>query len=186
MGRARCKTCGIIINDVTGEMCGSCLRAQDILHMPCSQCGKLTPEEELNYGVCAMCYDLGSKTEQPEDSLNGHPYKEQRIINEQTGGEKGKKLARFDLLPYDELWEVAELYGRGAAKYADRNWEKGYDWSLSFASMMRHATQFWQGEYMDKENKCAHLASVVFHALALMYFHKHHKQLDDRPQTNEA
>lgn len=106
---------------------------------------------------------------------------EVRIVNESTGGEKGSKPARFDLLPWEELWEVAELYGAGAEKYAPRNWELGYDWSLSFASLHRHLALFWGGESYDEETKAHHLTSVIFHALALMQFEKTHPELDDRP-----
>lgn len=109
---------------------------------------------------------------------------EVRVKNEKTGGEKGSKPFRFDLIPWEQMWEVAKLYGVGAEKYAARNWELGYDWSLSYASLMRHLTQFWMGESVDEESNCHHLASVVFHALAMMYFEQYHPELDDRP--NEA
>ncbi|ANA86302.1 hypothetical protein BEN60_gp061 [Gordonia phage Smoothie] len=102
-----------------------------------------------------------------------------------TGGKKQKKLARYDLIPAGPLLELAELYGRGAAKYADRNWENGYDWSLSFSALQRHAWQFWDGENFDEETGAAHLASVAWHALALLQFMQQQKytQFDDRPQT---
>lgn len=106
--------------------------------------------------------------------------KEKRIINEKTGGAKGSKEARFDLIPWEPMTEVAVLYGRGAEKYEPYNWAKGYAWSLSYAALVRHLTQFWLGEDCDEETKCHHLASVIFHALALMYFTKHHSDLDDR------
>lgn len=106
---------------------------------------------------------------------------ETRIRNDKTGGEKGRKLERFDLLPWAELEEVARLYGKGAAKYEARNWERGYDWSLSFGALHRHLAAFWQGESADAETGCSHLASVVFHALALMQFERTHPELDDRP-----
>jgi len=104
---------------------------------------------------------------------------EVRVISE-SGGEKGKKLARFDLLPVGPLTEVARLYGRGAAKYADRNWELGYDWGLSFAAMQRHAWAFWGGESIDPETQRHHLASVIFHAMALMEFEDQGKGVDSR------
>lgn len=107
---------------------------------------------------------------------------EVRVVNEETGGEKGQKEARFDLIPVDPLWQVAELYGKGAKKYAERNWERGYDWNLSYQAMMRHANQFWSGESVDGETKCHHLASVIFHAMALMEFEKTHPELDNRPK----
>lgn len=102
-----------------------------------------------------------------------------------TGGKKQKKLARYDLIPAGPLLELAELYGRGAAKYADRNWENGYDWSLSFSALQRHAWQFWDGENFDEETGAAHLASVAWHALALLQFMQQQKyaQFDDRPQA---
>ena len=106
---------------------------------------------------------------------------EVRVVSE-TGGEKGKKLARFDLIPVEPLWELARLYGAGASKYADRNWERGFDWSLSYAALMRHATLFWSGEDIDPETLRHHLASVVFHAFALMEFQAKGKGTDDRPR----
>lgn len=108
---------------------------------------------------------------------------EKRIVNEKTGGAKGQKIERFDLIPWEEMWEVAKVYGKGAEKYDDLNWTKGYDWGLSYASLLRHLTQFWNGQSYDEESECHHLASVVFHALALMYFEKHHPELDTRMVT---
>lgn len=98
-----------------------------------------------------------------------------------TGGEKGSKLARYDLLPPEALKAVAELYGRGAEKYEAHNWRKGYDWSLSFAAMQRHAWQFWNGEDFDDETGAPHMASVAFHALALITFMAEQREYDDRP-----
>lgn len=108
---------------------------------------------------------------------------ETRIVNEKTGGAKGSKLERYDLIPIEEWQEVAKLYGKGAEKYAPHNWEKGYDWHLSYAALHRHLAQFWAGESLDEETRCHHLSSVVFHALALMFFEKHHPELDNRPHT---
>ena len=114
-----------------------------------------------------------------EEALKGGEVR----VTSSSGGQKGMKPARFDLLPWDALWTVAELYAKGAEKYEDRNWERGYDWSLSFASLIRHATQFWRGEDNDEETGLPHLASVVFHALALMRFMREHDEFDNRPHT---
>lgn len=102
-------------------------------------------------------------------------------VTSDTGGQKGSKEARFDLIPVVPLWEVAEVYGKGAEKYEDRNWERGYDWSLSFAALMRHAQRFWAGEDYDDETGKHHMASVVFHAMALMEFEHTHPEFDNRP-----
>lgn len=106
---------------------------------------------------------------------------EVRITNEKTGGQKGKKDEAYALIPWEQLDEVARLYAFGATKYAPNNWCKGYDWSLSYESLIRHARAFWLGESVDEETGCHHMASVIFHAFALMYFEKHHPDLDDRP-----
>lgn len=106
-----------------------------------------------------------------------------RVVNETTGGEKGAKPQRMDLLPWAQLMEVAQLYAKGAEKYAAHNWRRGYDWSLSFAAMQRHAALFWEGVDYDEETGCHHLTSVVFHALALLFFRDAHSELDDRPST---
>lgn len=102
-------------------------------------------------------------------------------VTSTTGGQKGTKPARFDLIPTGPLWALAELYGRGAEKYAPRNYERGYDWSLSFAAMQRHAWSFWSGQDVDDETGLPHLASVAWHAFALMLFGTTHPEFDDRP-----
>lgn len=107
---------------------------------------------------------------------------ETRTVDPTTGGEKGVKPAAFHLIPAGPLWKVAELYGRGAEKYAERNWERGYAWSKSFAAMMRHAWTFWRGEDIDPETGCPHLASVIFHAMAMLEWGDTHPELDDRPR----
>ncbi len=104
-----------------------------------------------------------------------------RVTNEATGGQKGQKLARFDLIPVEPLTRLAEHYGKGAAKYYPRNWEQGYDWSLSYGALMRHLTAWWGGEENDPELGSNHLDAVMFHAMALREFTNTHPELDDRP-----
>jgi hypothetical protein len=97
-----------------------------------------------------------------------------------TGGEKGVKAERYDLIPVEALATVAQLYGKGAEKYAAHNWRRGYEWSKSYAAMQRHTNAFWNGEDLDPEMQLPHLASVVFHALTLMTFMKEQPGFDDR------
>jgi hypothetical protein len=102
-----------------------------------------------------------------------------------TGGEKGTKPERFDLIPVGALATVAALYGQGAAKYAAHNWRRGYEWSKSYAALQRHATQFWNGEDNDAEMGLPHMASVAFHALALLTFMEEQRDFDDRFKPND-
>lgn len=107
---------------------------------------------------------------------------EERIRDPRTGGEKGRKPARFDLLPWDSLWEVAEHFGLGASKYADHNWARGYAWSLSLGALMRHVAAFAAGEDYDTDGDrpTPHMAAAAFHALVLLRFMRTCRDLDDR------
>lgn len=109
-----------------------------------------------------------------------HQGGEIRVTNATTGGEKGSKPQAMSLLPWDVLMQdVSPLYAKGAQKYERDNWRKGYDWSLSFDALGRHLAQFHGGQWLDEETGCPHLASVVFHACALMYFQRSHPELND-------
>lgn len=106
-------------------------------------------------------------------------------ITSETGGSKGAKLARFDLIPQDVLWELAEHYGKGEAKYPTGddgipNWQHGYAWNLSVAALLRHLSKFLQGEDIDEETGSSHLMGVIWHGIALRWFQLHNKGTDTR------
>jgi hypothetical protein len=107
------------------------------------------------------------------------------IIESATGGRKGQKNERFDLIPPGPLRAIARAFGYGSSKYSPRNWEKGYDWSLSFGALQRHLWAFWSGEDTDPESGLPHLAHAAFHSLALMEFMDVHKEFDDRPSKTK-
>ena len=106
---------------------------------------------------------------------------EVRVVDPVTGGEKGSKPARYDLIPAGPLRRLAEHFGYGATKYADRNWERGYKWSLSFAALNRHLWAFWNGEDIDAESGSEHITAVIWHAMALSEFAGRDLGTDDRP-----
>lgn len=108
---------------------------------------------------------------------------ERRTVSE-TGGEKGVKFERFDLIPVRPLESLAQRYGYGAEKYAERNWERGYEWSKSYAACQRHLNAFWRGEDEDDEMPGGHLAAAAFHIFAMMEFMVTHPEFDDRPKEN--
>ena len=53
----------------------------------------------------------------------------------------------------------------GAAKYAERNWEKGMPFSRCVASLKRHLMKYQQGK-RDED----HLAAIMFNAMALIHY----------------
>lgn len=106
--------------------------------------------------------------------------KEVRIVNATTGGAKGSKDERFDLLPWAAVAEIAKVYSFGSIKYDDHNWRKGYDWNLSFAALQRHLAAFWSGEDLDPESGLPHMAHAGWHCLTLLTFATEHPELDNR------
>lgn len=105
---------------------------------------------------------------------------EERITDIKTGGQKGRKPERFELLPWQAMGEVARVYAGGAVKYSDWNWSRGFDWSLSIGAAFRHMAAFASGEDTDPESGLAHPAHAVFHMLALLTFMSTHPDGDDR------
>lgn len=104
-----------------------------------------------------------------------------------TGGQKGVKLARFDLIVPETEWELAEHYGKGASKYGDSNWKKGYEWSKAYQAARRHLSQFWNGEDYDNEfdPPSKHVIAAAWHCFALAWFMDHFPEYDDRKKKPE-
>ena len=93
---------------------------------------------------------------------------------------------RFDLIPAVPLETLAKIYTMGAEKYADRNWEKGIQYSRIYAAVMRHLNKYWSGENLDPESDLPHLAHAAWGLLALLEFDATHPELDDRPNVSKA
>lgn len=105
---------------------------------------------------------------------------EERVVNPRTGGAKGRKAERYELVPWPAMGAVARVYAHGARKYDEWNWLRGYAWSLSIGAAFRHLAAFTAGEDNDPESGLPHPAHVVFHMLALITFMRLHPDLDDR------
>lgn len=74
--------------------------------------------------------------------------REERSVSS-TGGQKGVKLAQFNLIPTLPLELLAEHFGKGAKKYDRHQWRKGYEWSKSYDALTRHLNAFWGGQDYD-------------------------------------
>ncbi len=111
---------------------------------------------------------------------------EKRVIDPETGGMKGSKVARMDLLPWDALLDLSIHFGRNSethgGKYPDRNWEKGYKWSLGIASLARHLAAWISGEEFDEEGN-PHIRAIHWHASTLHAFVLRGAGTDDRPNS---
>lgn len=103
-----------------------------------------------------------------------------------TGGLKDEKIQRFDLIPPRMLQQLATLYGVGAAKYDDRNWELGIEFGKLFAALNRHLWKWWGGEEFDEEMGVHHLINVIWNATALFELLHTHPELDDSPVKRKS
>lgn len=103
---------------------------------------------------------------------------EERIVDPKTGGQKGQKIERYDLIPVEAERQLALVYGGGSKKYEDNNWRKGYAWGLSVGALRRHFNLWRAGEEDDAEltelagEPVKHLACVMWHAACLMEFQR--------------
>lgn len=121
------------------------------------------------------------------DSANSRPRQSEKMtVDPQTGGQKAIKLERFDLIPSEFESALARHYGKGAEKYADRNWERGYRWSLSVGALRRHLALWLEGESIDAETGSNHLIAVAWHAIALFIFELRGLGTDDIRRKKNA
>jgi hypothetical protein len=104
-------------------------------------------------------------------------------VTSETGGQKGSKNERPDLIPPQQIMRLAAHYGFGARKYSDDNYRKGYDWRLSYAALQRHLNQFWMGEDYDEESGSLHLIAAAWHCFTLAEFFDVHPEYDTRLKT---
>lgn len=76
-------------------------------------------------------------------------------------GRKDDQLKfRYDLIPPELDLAVAAVLTFGAAKYDDRNWEKGMKWSRVLGALKRHIAAWEMGEMDDPETGLPHLWHV--------------------------
>lgn len=87
---------------------------------------------------------------------------------------------RFDLLPALAMRRLAQVYERGALKYADRNWEKGMSFSRCLDSAMRHSFQYAAGQ-RDED----HLLQAVFNLMAIAEYEERIKLGQLPPELND-
>jgi hypothetical protein len=69
---------------------------------------------------------------------------------------------RWDVLPWRQIDQIAQVMTYGANKYGDTNWnqiENGVE--RYFAAAMRHITAWRLGEYVDEESNLPHLAHAM-------------------------
>jgi len=64
---------------------------------------------------------------------------------------------------------LARVCEYGANKYARDNWKKGGKPDAEYVdAALRHLLKYWNGERVDKESGCLHVAHAVWNMMALI------------------
>lgn len=87
---------------------------------------------------------------------------------------------RFDLLPWEAIWEVAKHCEEGAKKYGERNCEKGIPIHSLLDSGMRHLAKYMMG-FKDEP----HLRAAAWNILYALYMEEKHPEMQDIPTRKE-
>lgn len=110
----------------------------------------------------------------------------QDLATEVEGALRAGLPVRLDLVPVEVLVELAVLYGTGAKKYDDRNWEKGFNWSRAYDAAHRHLAALWNGWDVDPESASPHAIAAMWNCVSLAWFRRHRTEFDDRPSFKEG
>lgn len=101
---------------------------------------------------------------------------------------------RIELVPPELVFAVARILTFGAAKYTDRNWEKGMSWGRVFGALMRHMWAWWGGQGptttsflfgdTDAETGQSHLWHAACCIAFLIAYEERGTGTDDRMKSN--
>jgi 5'(3')-deoxyribonucleotidase len=89
---------------------------------------------------------------------------------------------RYDLVEPRAHRDMVEVLTDGAKKYADRNWERGMDWTSVIQSLKRHIAAFEMGEDYDLESGRLHMAHAACNVHFLNAYYYIFPQGDNRPK----
>lgn len=103
---------------------------------------------------------------------------------------------RMDLIPPELPFAVAKVLTFGAAKYDDRNWERGMRWGRVFGACMRHLWAWWGGQgptarsflfgELDEETGFSHLWHAACCITFLITYEERGIGHDDRARVTSA
>lgn len=89
----------------------------------------------------------------------------------------------FHLISIPALEGLAQRLQHGATKYAERNWEKGLDWSRCYRAALGHLFKWWIGEDIDSDSGLHHIDAALCNVMFLSHYCKDsaYKKFDNRP-----
>ena len=94
-----------------------------------------------------------------------------------TGTKHNKNKPMMDTIPPSTLFEMADIFSRGAKKYDKWNFMGGIPYSDLYAALQRHLNKYWLGMDIDPEWNRRHLAHALCELVMLMNMPE---EFDDR------
>lgn len=88
---------------------------------------------------------------------------------------------RFDLVPWEAIWELAKHCEAGAEKYGERNCEKGIPIHSLIDSAIRHLAKYLMGW-----NDEPHLRAALWNVAFAIYMEQKHPEMQDIPTRKES
>ncbi len=156
-------------------------QAGDVLPVPqgmtIPQAGKLIAEARPSVEAAGWKPDeIGDElADEPIHDAAHHGQQKNEPAWKQDGGKP-----RMDLIAPEMLTATANVLAFGAAKYDERNWEKGMSWGRCFGAMMRHMWAWWGGEKADAETGYSHLWHAAACLMFLIAYEERQTGTDDR------
>lgn len=149
-----CKNCGEYLNPDSGdEFCSSICR---------TIYAEMPNDPNARKQITALGLACGAKLPIPFKAVQGTEKNQEFSTGAVRSMTTGK--GRFDLIPAYPLKRLAQHYENGAAKYADRNWEKGLPLSRYVDSAERHMNAFKDGDRSED-----HLAAILWNVAGYMW-----------------
>ncbi len=96
-----------------------------------------------------------------------HDSGERKVSNTGAQSDPSHANAAMELLSPYSLWQLSTWLGKGAEKYAPRNWEKGIPFSICVGKLQRHLAEYMMGKTDEP-----HLDAVGFWWHALTHYEK--------------
>jgi hypothetical protein len=91
-----------------------------------------------------------------------------------------KEKPPLDLLDRYALEQIGYALAYGASKYSRHNWRAGIEQSRLIAAAMRHILAHNDGENIDHESQCLHLAHAACCIMFAIKMMETRPDLDDR------
>ena len=102
---------------------------------------------------------------------------------DKAGLHKDEGKTRWDLMPWECLEEIAQVFTFGCTKYAERNWENGIHTGRLIGSVFRHIYEWLMGRDVDNESGIHHLSHAAWNIMAIRWMTIHKTEFVNRPNV---